>query len=103
MSTETVWVRTGSPMQPVASVDPRPWTADELGHVWYFDGGASDPDDPRSCALCDQPAWKACRELCPDGHRLEDVNARRAAGIAKSRITPAPGVDRYGFTQEVAA
>lgn len=97
---EGVWVRTGRVLEPYRRVDPAPWKADALGHVWYFDGGASDPDDPRSCTLCVRPAWQVCDTPCENADRLGEANAERARWIEENRLDEPPNTsfaDFYGM------
>jgi len=87
-------------MEPYRMIDPTPWKADTLGHVWYFDGGASDLEDPRTCALCGRPAWRVYDKPCEDADRLEEVNAERARWIEENRLDEPPNTsfaDHYGM------
>lgn len=92
MSDPRVWVRTGSMMQPYRLVDARPMTADTLGHVFVFDGGGSDPDNPYTCLLCCRPKWAVYKDRCADADRLGELNAERAAWIDAHR---AEGISDY--------
>ncbi len=87
-----VWVRTGSMMEPYRLVDPTPVTADFLGHVFVFDGGGSDPDNPYTCVLCCQAKWKVYDTPCAAAGRLGEMNAERAAWIDAHR---ADGISDY--------
>ncbi len=102
-----VWVRTGSVVESYRLIDPAPAVADELGHVWVFDGGATDPEDPRTCLLCCDPAWKVYAKPCAAAEQLEELNTSRGKYIAENRYdgTP-PGANRCGtvvngFTEDV--
>lgn len=92
---EEVWVRTGSLALPVTHVNPAPLQADEYGHVWLFDGGASDIEAPYTCGLCGRPQWKTYNKPCEDSERLAEANAERDRWIDEHRVQNAGLIAMY--------
>lgn len=99
---EEVWVATGSVLIPFELISTAPAAADDLGHVWKFDGGAV-PDAPYWCVLCREPQWRAYDVKCTAAAELDAFNATRAAWIAEHRYdgvppgaNPITGVVVYG-------
>lgn len=91
--TEEWWVRTGSLALPVTRVNPAPLQADEYGHVWLFDGGASDMEAPYTCGLCGQAQWKVYNQPCEEAGRLAEANTERDRWLNEHRVND-PGVIR---------
>lgn len=90
---ERVIVRTGNAFRQYTTVDPTPIpesALDEHGHLWSFDGGASDIDAPYTCLLCSMPQWRAYNEPCANAGQLPELNAERSAWIEKNRVTEVP-------------
>lgn len=83
---EEVWVRTGSLAVPITRVSLAPLQPDEYGHVWLFDGGASDMEAPYTCGLCRQAQWKTYNQACEDADRLAEANAERNRWIDEHRV-----------------
>ncbi|MEU4964172.1 hypothetical protein [Streptomyces smyrnaeus] len=72
-------------------VDPRPVVADdEHGHVWRFDGGASDPDDPYGCVLCGRARWQALGKPCEDAGKLAVLNEKRVEHVRRHLVDGTP-------------
>jgi hypothetical protein len=87
---QTVWVRSEAPGVTHRLVSTAALVANEGGHLWWFDGFASDLDDPYSCLLCTEAKWKVYRLPCPDAALLAEANADRYRWIAENRVEGIP-------------
>jgi hypothetical protein len=86
----SVWVRTGSLMEPYRRVNPAPLEADENGHAWVYSGFPEDA--PHHCVLCRGPEWQMIERPCPKADLLAEYNAERAEYIEERRCDePAEG------------
>lgn len=83
-------------------VDSRPLPAERFGngHLWLYDHGTSDLDDPYTCGLCGLAKWKSYKEPCEYGRTPEDLNADRAQWVADHLYDGEPVWEvRNGFRQ----
>jgi len=85
--TYKIWVQ--QPGTGTSLVTATPLAADALdahGHLWMFDGGGSDLDDPYTCGLCLEPKWRRYGEACEKARPIEEINAERSAWIREHAV-----------------
>ncbi|MDI5964836.1 hypothetical protein [Streptantibioticus silvisoli] len=86
MSATVVYVRLESGRIRQVDSSPLPPQRFGNGHLWMFDGGVSDVEDPYTCGLCGQSKWRSYNTPCAEGRTPDDLNAERAQWIADHRF-----------------